>query len=138
MSYGNVTSIHGKRFGLINDGTSRLLVDDLLYSPAATVTAGSTSATISNNGITTLNSTGAAKAYTMAAPVAGVHKVLTCTAGSTVTGAVHTVTLASGTFDGTNHIATLNAEAETITLVGLSSTAYAVIANVGSVALSTS
>jgi len=96
------------------------------------VTAGSTEANISNTGTTTLGST-TATAYTLGAPAAGVHKVITMTGATT---AAQTVTLASGTFDGTNNTATFNAAAETLVLEGLTTAAYCVSSNVGSVALS--
>jgi hypothetical protein len=51
----------------------------------------------------------------------------------------HTVTIAGGgtnTFDGTNEIATLNAAGEALVLYGLSATRFALILNLGSVALS--
>ena len=48
----------------------------------------------------------------------------------------HTVTLTSGTFDGTNDVATLNAQNETLVLLGVSLTRFVVVENIGSVALS--
>ena len=104
-------------------------IDEL---PRVGVTAASTAANISNAAITTLGST-AAKAYTLDAPEAGVMKTITMTGGTTE---AQTVTLASGTFDGTNNTATFNAAAETLKLEGLSTAAFAVVSNVGSVALS--
>ena len=50
--------------------------------------------------------------------------------------AAHTVTLSAGTFDGTNNKATLNAPAETLHVWFDSAGDGVVIANVGSVALS--
>lgn len=47
----------------------------------------------------------------------------------------HTVTTA-GTFDGTNNTATFNAANETLVLFGVSSTRWAIVQNIGSVALS--
>lgn len=99
------------------------------------VTAGSTGTIITNHGITTLASTAAGKAFAMAAPAAGCTAELHCTLGSTTNTSV--VTLVSGTFDGTNHIATFNAAGDVLTLTGLSTAAYSVKGNVGSVALST-
>lgn len=98
------------------------------------VTDASTAANLSNSGITTLSSTATSAAYTMAAPAAGIKKVITQTGPSTAI----TVTLASGTFDGTNQIATFNASKDTIELVGLSTSRMAVVSNIGSVAFSTS
>lgn len=97
------------------------------------VTAASTESNISNTGKTTLGST-EAKAYTMAAPAAGVSKTLTVTGGTTE---AMVVTLASGTFDGTNHIATFAAAKATLSLEGLSTEAFCITGNVGSVTLST-
>lgn len=48
----------------------------------------------------------------------------------------HTVTLAAGTFDGTNNTATFNAQYETLFLLGISSTRFLILLNIGSVALS--
>ena len=51
--------------------------------------------------------------------------------------AAHTVTTPAGTtFDGTNNTATLNAPGEALVVIGVSSTAYRVLLNVGSVGLS--
>lgn len=97
------------------------------------VTAGSTTANLSNSGIKTLSST-SDLSYAMDAPEAGVEVVLACLGTSTF---IHTVTLDSGTFDGTNHIAKLDGDAEVLSLKGLSTSAYTVMGNVGSVALST-
>lgn len=96
------------------------------------VTDGSTDTNIANTGITTLPSTGAL-AYTMDGPEAGNRAVVTCTASDT---ASKTVTLAFGTFDGTNNIATFDAAAETLVVDGVSSGLFAVSSNVGSVGLS--
>lgn len=48
----------------------------------------------------------------------------------------HTVTLTSGTFDGTNDTATFNAAGEALVLFGVSDSRYAILANIGSVGLS--
>lgn len=48
----------------------------------------------------------------------------------------HTVTLGSGTFDGTNNIATFNAAGETLLLYGLTAARFLVLINNGSVAFS--
>lgn len=118
---------------LVVDASS--VLDELTVTTLKSeVTAGSTATNITNTGVTTLSSTGGL-AYTMDAPEAGTRAVLTCTAGSSVN--THTVTLASGTFDGTNHIATFDAAAETLVVDGLSTSAFCVSSNVGSVALST-
>jgi len=68
---------------------------------------------------------------TIAAPVANQFMVIAQVGAGT-----HTVTIASGDFDGTNEIATFNAAEETLILFGLSATRYAIIVNVGSVSLS--
>lgn len=48
----------------------------------------------------------------------------------------HTVTLASGTWDGTNDVATFNAKYETLILFGVTADRYVVVENIGSVAFS--
>ena len=48
----------------------------------------------------------------------------------------HTVTLAAGTFDGTNNTATLNAQYEALVLLGISDKRFLILKNYGSVALS--
>lgn len=50
----------------------------------------------------------------------------------------HTVTAATGAaFDGTNEIATFNAQHETLVLLSVSDTRWVIIANIGGVGLST-
>jgi len=48
----------------------------------------------------------------------------------------HTVTLAQGTFDGTNNTATLNAQYEALVLLGISTSRFLILKNYGSVGLS--
>lgn len=48
----------------------------------------------------------------------------------------HTITLTSGTFDGLNDVATLNAQNETLVLLGVSLTRFVIVENIGSVAFS--
>lgn len=100
--------------------------------------ASSSSATaLLGYGVSVISSTlGAAGYYALAAPVAGATKTLYCSSGSTT----NTVVVYAGsavTFDGTNHNATFNAEADLLDLVGLSATRWLVKTNGGSVALST-
>ena len=87
----------------------------------------------SQDSLVTLNSSGAAVAMTIAAPVAG--RMLTIT-HSDVSTSSHAVTLTAGTFDGSNNVATFDAENETLVLMGLSATRFAIVENLGSVALS--
>lgn len=104
------------------------------YANSLAVAAGSTSETIPNHGLTTLSSTQAGKAYTMAAPAPRTMAILACLQGSSVN--TNVVTLESGTFDGTNDTATFNASGENLALIGVSTSRYAIIGNIGSVALS--
>jgi hypothetical protein len=84
----------------------------------------------------TLNSTTPAMAMTIARPEPGrilvIRQIDAGTAG-------HTVTITNGgTFDGTNTIATFNAQYETLVLLGISDKRFLIILNHGSVGLSTS
>lgn len=81
----------------------------------------------------TLNSSGTALAVTLAAPAPGrflvISQIDTGTDG-------HAVTLSAGTWDGTNDVATFNAAAETLVVFGVSATRFAIVENIGAVALS--
>ena len=46
------------------------------------------------------------------------------------------MTLSSGTWDGSNTIATLNAQDEALVLMGISASRFVIVENVGSIALS--
>jgi hypothetical protein len=48
----------------------------------------------------------------------------------------HTVTLTSGTWDGSNTIITLNAANEAVVVMGVSATRFVIVENIGGVALS--
>ncbi len=102
-----------------------------------TVTAGTTAATISNNGLTTFGSEStAATTYTLAAPVAGIRKSLLCNSTSTLA-----KTLSSGSslvrFGASSTITNLvfDSANEAVILQGVSATQWAVVSNVGSVSL---
>ena len=96
----------------------------------------STDDAIANYGLTTIGSTSGAVAYSLDAPAAGLLKILACTEGSTANTVV--VTATGATFDGTNDIATFNAAAENLSLIGLSTALWAITGNVGAVALTAS
>lgn len=81
-----------------------------------------------------LNNSSSAIAYTIDKPKTGWVLVITQRDVGTQG---HTVTLTSGTFDGTNNVATLNAANETLILVGVSSSRFIIVENVGSVGLGT-
>ena len=80
-----------------------------------------------------LNHATTAIAATMAPPANGGFVVIKDTSASGT--AAHTVTLSSGTFDGTNNKVTLNAPAECIVVYFDSAGAGTIVENVGSVAL---
>ncbi|MCK5021263.1 MAG: hypothetical protein KAS32_29905 [Candidatus Peribacteraceae bacterium] len=73
-------------------------------------------------------------AATLAAPKKGQILVIADTSASGT--AAHTVTLAAGTWDGTNDVATFNAPSECLVLFGISDTRFVVVENIGSVAFS--
>ena len=50
--------------------------------------------------------------------------------------AAHTVTLTSGTYNGTNKIATFNAQNKGLVLLGVSATRFIIVANIGTVTFS--
>lgn len=79
-----------------------------------------------------LNSTTKIEAI-IAAPKAGRFLVITQIDAGT---AGHTVTMTAGDYDGTNAIATFNAREETLVLLGVSSTRFVIVENIGAVALS--
>lgn len=81
-----------------------------------------------------LNHGTVAIAATLAAPVAGEPLFIIDTSASGT--AAHTVKLTSGTFDGTNNTATLDAPNEALYCIGVSATRFQIILNVGTVGLS--
>jgi len=80
-----------------------------------------------------LHNSSSALSMTIAAPRKGKFLVITQSDGGTEG---HSVTLTAGTFDGTNNIATFNAQYETLVLFGVSATRFVIVENIGSVALS--
>lgn len=88
-----------------------------------------------DNGLVKLNHATVIIAATLDAPETG--DVLFIVDSSASGTAAHTVTTASGvTWDGTNNTATLNAPDEALYVVALSATRWFIVANLGSVALS--
>ena len=80
-----------------------------------------------------LNNASAAVALTIAAPKPG-RLVVIAQLDSGTQG--HTVTLTAGTYDGTNDVATLNAEGEALVLFGIADDRFIIVENIGAVALS--
>ncbi len=96
--------------------TSPSLVDDTVTS----ATSGSTGTAISNSGITTVVST-RNQGFTLSAPTrAGLRKMIVQTSAATA----NTVTLASGTYDGTHTIATFTGTGSNIHLIAASTSLF--------------
>lgn len=109
--------------------TGKLLnPDGIIFAPADVTASG----VLPNSSFVRLDSA-TSLAVTSSTATAG--RLLIVTQKDTGT-AGHTLTLSGCTFDGTNTIATFNAPGETLVLFALSSTRYAIILNLGSVALS--
>lgn len=123
-----LTSIHGRRVGLDRDGY--LVVDKGFREKTTAIT---TSVNVSDSGVAVHSSTGA-QAFTLDAPRPGVEKHIILNSTSTST-AARTVTLASGNFQSTASstytILTFNAAAQSVSLVGISTARYQVMANNG-------
>lgn len=104
------------------------------------VTAGSSAANLSNGGLTTFGSeTTLANTYTLDAPVAGVRKSLICNSVSTLARTVYTGSslVRIGATTATSSITKLvfDLADEAIIMEGISSVAWGVLCNTGSVAL---
>jgi len=82
-----------------------------------------------------LNKAGGALAVTIPAPEVGRVLVITQIDAGT---AGHTVTLTSGTWDGSGDVATFDAAGETLVVIGLSATRFLVLVNLGAVAFTSS
>jgi hypothetical protein len=123
---GYVTSPKGAALSELKAGVSG---SEVSVIGANSVTSPTTAQTVSAGGTSIFNAT-AAKSYSLAAPIAGVEKVLTNTTTST---AARTITLASGnivsTSLSTGTILTMTGLGQTARLIGLSTAQYAVISN---------
>jgi hypothetical protein len=104
----------------------------LVFKPGVTLTQSDALPPNGDVSFVRLNSTTKIEA-TLTKPTTGQFLVITQIDAGT---AGHTVTLASGTFNGTNTIATFNAAAETLVLFGVSESRFVIIENIGSVGLS--
>lgn len=97
---------------------------------------GSTGTAFVNYGITRFGSTALTKTFTLAAPAAGVQKILFCTqAGST---SECWVDCGAGVQASGKRYLEFNLTGDSVTMVGRSATVWDIIANVGSVASATS
>lgn len=101
--------------------TQASAVTAVAYTSSGAIAEGDSYVTIATN----------AAAYTLAQPRTGRILVISQSGAGTIT-----VTSTSGTFDGTNNTATFDAAAETLVLVGINSKRWLIVANIGSVALS--
>lgn len=97
---------------------------------------GSTGTAFVNYGITRFGSTAPTKTFTMAAPAAGVEKILFCTQAA-ATGECW-VDCGSGVQASGKRYLEFNATYDSVTMIGRSATVWDVISNVGSVASATS
>jgi len=118
------TSIHGRRLGLDTEGF--LVGPSGLRTESIAATSGTTGTALTNHGLTTFTmSTGAAKTYTLAAPVAGCQKELVVTSSSTK-GIVVSLTNASlnSTAGSSTTTITFNGRGDRAILEGLSTSTW--------------
>ena len=78
---------------------------------------------------TVITVAGTSQAFTLGLPVPGKLMVIADVAGGTVT----VTTQAGTTFDGTNNTATMNATADIIVILGISSTRWLILYNISTV-----
>lgn len=128
---GTFVSLHGKAFGFDADTGAIIRNGQEGGSGGETVSVASTAANLAPRGVSTFSST-TAKAYVLDAPVTGLSKTLVAIGASTV---ARTVTLASGNYQSTTGstltTVTLTAIGQAITLRGLSTALWQVVANAG-------
>jgi hypothetical protein len=102
----------------------------LTFSETAYTATGAIASTVS---FVALNHATVACAMTIAAPAAGRFLIIYQKDAGT---AGHTVTLTSGTYNGSNTIATFDEYGECLVLLGVSATRFLIVSNIGSVGLS--
>ena len=127
-----VLGLRGLKQGL-NKGYK---VNTQLNTQAAAVTAVAYTATGAINesdSVVDINHATVIAAMTIANIEPGRMLVITAIATGTT---AHTVTLTTGTFDGTNNTATFNAQFEALVLMAISQTRFLILKNYGSVGLS--
>ncbi len=103
---------------------------DIKFDAGQEITDGGAVAITSGVNFVKLNKTTPKIEATIAAPTEGQLLIITQADAGT---AGHTVTLTTGTYDGTATVATFNAAAETLVLFGISATRYVIVANIGAV-----
>ena len=124
------TSLHGRRIGL--DG------DNMIVGPPALkagVTTGTTGGNVPAHGVTVLNAT-AASTFTIDEPITGVMKRLFCniaTSQAVKTAAATFVTTLGSSF----RRLTFATSGDGVTLVGISTSQYAVLSLTGAVSMTT-
>jgi hypothetical protein len=133
-----LTSIHGKKLGL--DSVGNLVVQGGVIQQADganAVVSATTTITIPNSGVTTIST--APVGYTLADPVPGVRKTIIALLPSTAA----TRFVQTSTANGVTFASTLSANkwsstaSQSLELVGISTSQYAVIANAVASTLST-
>jgi hypothetical protein len=131
----NLTSVRGRNLGFDSSGVLNSRIGVRAGAIFHDLNAGTTAATISNGGVTTIASTGVT-ALTMAAPQAGVDKFIAFITTSATTHA-RSVALASGTLQSTSSSTyttiTWTADGGSAHLIGLSTSRFMVISNNGGV-----
>jgi len=136
---------NGDRLNVVSGGSlvvesgATLTVASSLTTSAALIRpteTGSTGAAFVNYGITRFGSTAPTKTFTMAAPAAGVEKILFCTQAA-ATGECW-VDCGSGVQASGKRYLEFNATSDSVTMIGRSATVWDIVSNVGSVASATS
>jgi len=111
----------------------KVITDGLFLDPV-TVTDDGALVIAADKSLYLFNKTTPKIEATIAAPVAGRILIFSQIDGGT---AGHTITLAgSGTWDGTNDVATLNSQFETLVVLGISATRFMELINLGSISYS--
>ncbi len=137
-------SIYGRTLGVDKDGNfyvaGNVITKNNTTAPVsgATVTTETSGATLSNSGVSVLSSSPVS--YTLADPVAGVRKTITAVNPTTATGRFVQTSTAGGVTIGSSggFNKWSSTAAQTIELIGISTSVYQVVSNTVQSSLATS
>ncbi len=131
---GAARNVIGGELDVVSGGAINIEDGGSITLPVQTLGTSQVATDVTNYGLTTVAATSTGPTYTLAAPVAGVSKIIACTANTTASGTALINTNSTGvslTSSGDN-VMTMNSIKDRVILVAASTTSWIIASMMGS------
>lgn len=130
---GGARTVIGGELDVVEGGVINIEAGGSITSPVQTLGTSQVATSITVGGLTTITASTTAPAYTLAAPVAGVQKIIACTANtSSGTAVINTNSTGVSLTSSGDNVMTMNSIKDRVILIAASTTSWIISSMMGS------